>query len=97
MIDINLHTWFQEREMGFCPKHFVMVNTPVTTESKMWILERLRGRFYILGRYTSYPTPTQLNLPAKYARTIYTIPTLQPDIPFFEDPEEAMLYELTWS
>ena len=95
-MEINLHTWFQDRELDFCPKHFVMANTPVTDESKMWMLERLKGRFYILGGYTSYPTPTQLNLPAHLARTVIA-ERFMDDVPFFEDPEEAMLYELTWS
>ena len=79
MININLHTWFCDRELNFCPKHFVMASTPITEESKQWILERLTGRFYLqthgAGTYT-------------FARD---------EIPYFEDPTEATLYELTWS
>jgi len=79
MISINLHTWFCERELNFCPKHFVMASTPITEESKQWILERLTGRFYLQMNSTG---------PYTFAKN---------EIPCFEDPTEATLYELTWS
>ncbi len=79
MININLYTWFSERELNFCPKHFVMASTPVTEESKQWILERLTGRFYL-----------QI-----HGANAYTY--VKDEIPYFEDPAEATLYELTWS
>lgn len=58
--DINLYTWFVDRELDFIPDHFVMSNTPLTVESRSWILEKLIGRFSIgdAGTYTisrSYP------------------------------------------
>jgi hypothetical protein len=43
--DINLHTWFMERELEFKPAHFIESSVPVTEESKVWILEKLTGRF----------------------------------------------------
>ena len=43
--DINLHTWFMNRELGFAPDHFVVSNTPITDESKIWIQEKLSGRY----------------------------------------------------
>lgn len=47
--EINLFTWFQRRELDFCPKHFVTTKTPITPESKIWIEEKLTGRYsYIL-------------------------------------------------
>jgi len=73
---INLHTWFQEREMEHCPIHFVQANTPISIESKIWILERLKGRFFI-EQTISFSDNSH--------------------VPWFEDPEEATLYELTWS
>ncbi len=88
---INIETWFSEREMSYCPKHFVMATTPLTQESKNWVLERLSGRFYIQqGYWKSWRS--QINLPAH--RTIS--PSME-NVLYFEDPAEATLYELTWS
>jgi|688.fasta_scaffold2303217_2 hypothetical protein len=75
-MQINLHTWFQNRELEHCPIHFVQAQTPITSESKIWVLERLKGRFYIEPSLSFAD-----RLP----------------VPYFEDPEEATLYELTWS
>lgn len=93
MNSVNIHTWFEQRELNFCPKHFVKTNTPISTESKLWILERLTGRFYIksVGAYKISST----SLPANLARTNYY--SQSEEVPFFEDPAEATLYELTWS
>ena len=73
--DINLHTWFIDRELDIVPDHFVKTNTPVTHESKLWILEKLQGRFAFSGPGVSF------------LDNIY---------PYFEDPKEAVFYELTW-
>jgi hypothetical protein len=56
-----------------------MASTPITEESKQWILERLTGRFYLQMNSTG---------PYTFAKN---------EIPCFEDPTEATLYELTWS
>lgn len=73
--DINLHTWFMERELDFIPSHFVTSSTPLTDDAKRWILEKLTGRFSVTsssnGFFGSYT-------------------------PSFEDPKEALFYELTW-
>lgn len=76
-ITINIDTWLKYREMEFCPKHFVLANTQLTEKSKLWVLERLHGRFYIMSDFTSLFDEQQ---------RIY-----------FEDPQEAVFYELTWS
>lgn len=47
--DINLYTWFVERELDFVPEHFVTSQTPITAESRAWILEKLTGRFSLKG------------------------------------------------
>ena len=73
--DINLYTWFSDRELSFVPEHFVRSNTPITSESKEWILEKLTGRFTIL------------NAPGAFLSNM---------VPSFEDPKEAVFYELTW-
>ena len=72
--DINLYTWFTNRELDFVPSHFVKSKTVLTTESKLWILEKLTGRFAISGSDGIFGTAS----------------------PWFEDPKEAVFYELTW-
>ena len=72
--DINLYTWFMDRELDFVPPHFVKTNTKLTDESKIWVLENLTGRFAIIG---------QLGFFGSVALA-------------FEDPKEALFYELKW-
>jgi hypothetical protein len=71
--DINIYTWFVDRNVNPCPEHFVKSRTELTEDSKLWIHERLIGRFSInhSGLFMG-------------------------QIPAFEDPKEAMMYELTW-
>lgn len=79
--DINLNTWFMDRELDYVPIHFVPVRTPITPESREWILEKLQGRFAVVID----PNFSVINtsFPSTY--------------PAFEDPKEAVFYELTWS
>ncbi len=84
MNDINLLTWFGQRQLDFCPKHFVKTNTPLTDERRMWIFEKLQGRFYC-------QQVDRLDL----RMLLDDITELS--VPFFEDPQEAILYELMWS
>lgn len=69
--DINLHTWFMDRELEFVPDHFVISKTPVTSDSKIWILEKLTGRFAMgdnksvstytfSGSYPAFEDPKEL-------------------------------------
>jgi hypothetical protein len=62
-----------DRELDFAPNHFVISNTKLTTDSKIWILEKLTGRFAIVGDVVFSSL-----------------------VPAFEDPKEALFYELTW-
>ena len=78
--DINLYTWFTERELKYIPSHFVLVNSGVTTESRQWVLEKLQGRF-----------ATSATLFDAYSNTVPKVRIA------FEDPKEAVFYELTWS
>jgi hypothetical protein len=50
--DIDPYTWFGERELNYVPKHFVVSPTPLTLESKIWVLENLRSRFSIIPKYS---------------------------------------------
>ena len=45
--EIDPIVWFAERELTYPPVHFVMVRTPLTEQSKQWVLDHLRGRFAI--------------------------------------------------
>lgn len=70
--DINLHTWFVERELNFLPEHFILVKIPVEPEAREWIIEKLQGRYTIVSTFPDF-------------------------YPAFEDPKEAVLYQLSWS
>lgn len=50
MIDyeIDPYIWFGSRELNFCPKHFILASTPLTLDSKQWVLDNLKGRFCIV-------------------------------------------------
>lgn len=77
--DINLQTWFVDRELDYVPAHFVPVKTALSPESREWILEKLNGRFAVVVDTQFSPNNFGLTFPA------------------FEDPKEAVFYELTWS
>jgi hypothetical protein len=83
MIDYRLDpiTWFSERELTHTPKHFVVTSHPCTEESKQWVLDKLNGRFSI-----TYPI---------ISSNIYEL--INPSCIAFEDPQEAVFYELKWS
>jgi len=80
---IDLPTWYESRELSYCPKHFVISNTPLTEESKNWILNKLSGRFCLLpSNNFDDILILDFNIIGQVA---------------FEDSKEAVLYELTWS
>ena len=61
------------REVNPTPEHFIKSNTELSDESKIWIYEKLHGRFSLNG--------SELFIG---------------QCPSFENPKEAMMYELTW-
>jgi hypothetical protein len=73
--EINIHTWHTDRQLPFCPEHFVLTKTKINKENMIWIEEKLKGRYCLLHNFFQ-----GLEL-----------------FPAFEDPKEAMLFELTWS
>jgi len=73
-------TWYADRELKFCPKHFVTAETLLSNEAKEWVLEKLSGRFAIV------PDTDSVIFLCDFLGKIA-----------FEDPAEAMIYELTWS
>jgi hypothetical protein len=84
MIEYQLDpiTWFSERELTHTPKHFVVTSHPCTSESKQWVLDKLSGRFSV-----TYPIVNNSSL----------IELITPSCIAFEDPQEAVFYELKWS
>lgn len=46
--EIDPYIWFAEREIKFCPKHFILSSTPLNEESKQWVLDNIKGRFSII-------------------------------------------------
>lgn len=74
---IDIVAWHTERCMSFKPIHFILASTPITTDSQLWIYNKLKGRFCLVSSKND-----DWNLSF---------------VPAFEDPQEAILYELTWS
>lgn len=81
---INLYTWFQDRKLDFCPNHFVCTSTALTPDSKIWIEEQINGRYCFITKSNNH------------SMNSISVDELQ-TFPAFEDPKEAILYELTWS
>ena len=83
MIDYKLDpiTWFTDRELNYTPKHFIVTSHPCTPDSKQWVLDKLSGRFSV-----TYPIVSS-NI----------LEILTPSCIAFEDPQEAVFYELKWS
>jgi len=79
--DINIEEWVECRELSYKPIHFVKSQTPLTDKSKLWIKETLKGRYCII----------------KSDDSDYTFLFSDKEVPCFEDPKEAVFYELTWS
>lgn len=46
--DIDPYIWFATREVDFLPKHFILSTTPLTMDSKQWVLDKLKGRFCVV-------------------------------------------------
>lgn len=79
-------SWYSNRELEFTPLHFTVASTPITLESKLWILDKLRGRFSIISG----------SKVDDFASALILVNSVH-GVPAFEDPKEASLYELTWS
>jgi hypothetical protein len=76
-------SWYSSRQLDFTPLHFTQATTSLTSESKLWILNTLRGRFSVMRPIDT--TYTNFDL------------LLSEGVPAFEDPKEATIYELKWS
>lgn len=81
--DFNPQLWFGKRQVDTLPPHFVKAHTALTTESLEWVKSKLTGRYTVLENTSmSITSLTMLDLHSYI---------------YFEDPKEAMYYELRWS
>lgn len=76
---VDPRIWYAEREILYPFNHFITASTPLTAESKQWVLDYLTGRYSI----------TQNTMNFLFDGTLGIIS--------FEDPKEALIYELKWS
>ena len=84
--------WFNERQLEIAPPHFTLAKTPLTENSKLWVINNLKGRYSIV-----YTTANESDsLVNSVSVLIHTVDSLYGSIAF-EDPKEAIIYELTWS
>jgi hypothetical protein len=79
---VNPLAWYATRQLPVAPPHFIKCATPVTEKSLLWILTKLMGR---------YATEDDNEEEGDYLLFVMTQHVS------FEDPGEAMLYELRWS
>jgi len=80
--NINLTTWFAERNIqSHCPPHFTSTRTRLTPEALNWVSEKTYGRYAIV-KNSSVET---------WSEAFYF------NVVAFEDPKEAVQFELTWS
>lgn len=80
MNELNPVIWFSQRELNYKPEHFVTCKVPCSDEAKEWVVTKCTGR------YTFY----------SHGSEDYEIVFLDKLKVAFEDPKEAMLFELTW-
>lgn len=84
--ELNPYVWFGDREVSpNIPRHFVKAHTPITNESKEWVLTKLSGR-YGIAQVDSISHGDDLLSSLDWKSYI-----------FFEDPSEATIYELRWA
>jgi hypothetical protein len=81
--NINLDTWHYNRFLkDQVPAHFTITRTKQTSENFSWVLEKLHGRFTLVSNIDTNDSDFMSYYQKAYA---------------FEDPKEAVQFELTWS
>ena len=86
MRDFNPLLWYGTRHLTVVPKHFVKGNTPLTSESKQWVEDRLIGRYSTTMSTVLVPHDILTIISHSVSEVVY-----------FEDPKELTLYELYWA
>jgi len=80
-MNINVLSWYSTRKLSTSPPHFTKCSTPLTDTAMVWVLTKLQGRYSVEDTEDTDEDFFFLN-----SHCIS-----------FEDPAEAMLYELRWS
>jgi hypothetical protein len=52
--EVDPVVWFANRQVDYPPVHFVTATTPLTQESKQWVLNNLRGRYAITQNVSDF-------------------------------------------
>jgi hypothetical protein len=52
MNDIDVLSWYIDRELPFVPKHFVRAPSPVSEDALFWVKTKLRGRYALKTIFT---------------------------------------------
>lgn len=78
---MNPVLWFGDRKLEKVPPHFVRCTTPVNSNIEFWVLTKTYGRYSII----TVSNDDHLSLFSDI------------EIIYFEDPKEAILYELRWA
>jgi hypothetical protein len=82
MKELDPLVWFSNREVSYVPPHFTKTNTPHSDDAYRWVITTLRGRFGISSGRKEVTTKFSTDWVNYF---------------YFEDPAEAMMYELRWS
>ena len=90
---VDPQVWFSNRELDHAPKHFVVTKTRLTVPAKTWIIDKLKGRYAIVA---SSVKSTDEDFDFWFPDAIED-DSGAGGFPAFEDPNEAIFYELTWS
>lgn len=80
-MNVNPLVWYGTRQLKLAPPHFTKCTTPLSDKSLIWVTTKLQGRF-------STEDVGDDDIDALFMN-IQNIS--------FEDPAEAMLYELRWA
>lgn len=88
--NIDPRQWFGDRFLDHVPLHFTVCKTPCNDKSKLWIYTKLEGRF----AFVEYIDGDSLD---NLSSSISVLALFTHGIPAFEDPNEALMYELTWA
>ena len=80
---INPQIWFAKRELSFIPAHFIQSKVPLYGNSLDWIVNQTSGRYAILHNLQTQEDSFLITM-ANYG------------YPAFENPQEAIMYELKW-
>jgi hypothetical protein len=75
--------WHSNREVDYCPKHFIKAKTLCNPESRLWIYENCKGRFCFTNENTD-----------NFLLLLYNSTNV---FPAFENETDAIMFELTWS